>query len=72
MVVIGMVTVNRLSEAKDKEGNPYKNFSIDGFDMIPSNGLDLPKEGLTVKAHVSTHYRKGARPLHFLKAWESV
>ena len=69
MIVEGNVmNVNVLDGQKGKP--PLRSVSIEGFSVLASDGVQVPGKGQRIQAVVEVHWRKGKRPLHWLRAYD--
>lgn len=73
MIVLGQVTSIRELEPRVNEQtgevSNLHNVSIEGFSLLAGDGAPLPVEGQFVKAEVAVNWKKGKRPVHFLRHW---
>lgn len=81
MVIYGQVSrsdVNEVVDEKSGEVTKYRNVSIEGMPVIPSEGVELPPKNSTIRAEVSSYRTKPkngekfGRTIYFLGDWEKA
>ena len=72
MKVIGIVTSINTLPPRNGAQRGITFVGIEGFSLVPADGVELPQEGREIRATVAVHWRKGARPVHRLLYWEYV
>jgi hypothetical protein len=66
--VTGTVTkVTTLDKRGDRD--PLRSASIEGISFLIPGDAEAPEEGWLIRANLSTQWKKGKPPLHWLKAF---
>jgi len=70
MIVRGTVNqVRRLEADSEKYDDAIYSVSVEGFSILARPGdIQIPKRGSLISANVEVHWRKGQRPIHWLRA----